>query len=74
MEFDGYCKIVFDVNKQTLTHIWSLDIDTMEIAWGVDIEPVLAMLSLAFGKNYKLHIVWFFIFTSQYIKDHIFEL
>ncbi|XP_020627121.1 protein KIAA0100-like isoform X2 [Orbicella faveolata] len=24
------------------------DIDTMEMAWGVDIEPVLAMLSLAF--------------------------
>ena len=31
--------------------VWSSDIDTMEMAWGVDIEPVLAMVSLAFGKN-----------------------
>jgi len=37
--------------------VWSSDIDTMEMAWGVDIEPVLAMLSLAFGKHYKLDII-----------------
>ena len=36
--------------------VWSSDVDTMEMAWGVDIEPVLAMLSLAFGKHYKLDI------------------
>lgn len=26
------------------------------MAWGVDIEPVLAMVSLAFGKNYNFNL------------------
>lgn len=25
------------------------DVDIMEIAWGVDIDPVIAMISIAFG-------------------------
>ena len=28
----------------------TLDVDAMELAWGVDIEPVLAMVSIAFGE------------------------
>lgn len=26
------------------------DMDTLELAWGVDIDPAIAMVSLAFGK------------------------
>ena len=26
------------------------DVQTLEMAWGVDIEPTLAMVSMAFGK------------------------
>lgn len=29
------------------------DVDTMELAWGVDIEPVITMVSIAFGKRYN---------------------
>lgn len=31
--------------------------DAMEMAWGVDIEPVIAMVSAAFGKNRSFFIV-----------------
>lgn len=52
------CKITFFVVLMLKFFCLASDMDTMEIAWGVDIEPVLAMVSLAFGKNYIL-----FLFT-----------
>ena len=38
----------------------------MELAWGVDIEPVLAMVSIAFGELQFS----FFNFLSFYLTDN----
>lgn len=27
------------------------DVDIMKLAWGVDIDPVIAMVSMAFGRH-----------------------
>lgn len=34
------------------------DMDTLELAWGVDIDPAIAMVSLAFGKlSHLCHVI-----------------
>ena len=33
-----------------LFFIQTSDVDIMKLAWGVDIDPVIAMVSMAFGR------------------------
>ena len=34
-----------------LFFIQTSDVDIMQLAWGVDIDPVIAMVSIAFGRH-----------------------
>ena len=42
--------------QMSILYFCTSDAEIVEMAWGVDIEPVLAMVSLAFGMNYQFYI------------------
>ena len=40
---------IWFVRVNNVFFLQTSDVDIMEIAWGVDIDPVIAMISIAFG-------------------------
>lgn len=42
--------------QTSILYFCTSDAEIVEMAWGVDIEPVLAMVSLAFGMNFQFYI------------------